>query len=52
VALVEAKPDRHHEIAKFKAIDGKTWNHPVVSQGKLYVRNGEEIACFQLAAAD
>ena len=48
VALVEAKPEKHHEIARFKAIEGKTWNHPVIAHGKLLVRNGEEIACFAL----
>jgi outer membrane protein assembly factor BamB len=49
VVLVEATPERHKEIAKFKAIDGKTWNHPVLAHGKLFIRNGEEAACFQLA---
>jgi outer membrane protein assembly factor BamB len=48
VALVEATPERHKEIARFKAIDGKTWNHPVVAHGKLFVRNGEQVACFHL----
>jgi outer membrane protein assembly factor BamB len=48
VALVEASPARHNELARFKAIDGKTWNHPVVAHGKLFIRNGEEVACFQL----
>lgn len=48
VALVRAQPDQHQEVARFKAIEGKTWNHPVVCQGKLFVRNGEEMACFQL----
>ena len=48
VALVEAKPEQHNEIAKFKAIEGKTWNHPVVAHEKLFVRNAEEIACFAL----
>jgi outer membrane protein assembly factor BamB len=48
VALVEAKPDARKELARFRAIDGKTWNHPVVAHGKLYVRNGEEAACFEL----
>lgn len=52
VALVEAKPEKHIEIARFKAIEGKTWNHPVVCRGKLYVRNAEEIAAFMLATAD
>ena len=48
VALVAATPDEHKEIATFKALEGKTWNHPVIANGKLYVRNGQEIACFQL----
>ncbi|MGE5195503.1 MAG: PQQ-binding-like beta-propeller repeat protein [Deltaproteobacteria bacterium] len=48
VALVDAKPDGHRERCKFQAITGKTWNHPVVAHGRLYVRNGEEAACFEL----
>jgi outer membrane protein assembly factor BamB len=51
VALVEAKPDKRREVASFQAIEGKTWNHPVVAHGKLFVRNGEEAACYQLALA-
>lgn len=49
VALVEANPNQHKELARFQAIEGKTWNHPVVAHGKLFVRNGEEVACFQLS---
>jgi outer membrane protein assembly factor BamB len=49
VALVEAKPNGRKELARFHALDGKTWNHPVVAHGKLFVRNGEEAACYQLA---
>jgi outer membrane protein assembly factor BamB len=48
VALVDAQPDRHQERCKFQAIDGKTWNHPVFAHGRLYVRNGEEAACYEL----
>jgi outer membrane protein assembly factor BamB len=48
VALVEANPAEQKVLAHFQAIDGKTWNHPVVAHGRLYVRNGEEAACFQL----
>jgi outer membrane protein assembly factor BamB len=47
-ALVEANPDGHKELGRFQAIQGKTWNHPVVARGRLYVRNGEEAACYQL----
>jgi outer membrane protein assembly factor BamB len=49
VVLVAADPEKHREIARFKAIEGKTWNHPVVAHGKLFVRNGVEAACFKLS---
>lgn len=52
VALVRAQPQSHEELGRFKAIEGKTWNHPVVAHGKLYVRNAEEIACFKLEGID
>jgi outer membrane protein assembly factor BamB len=51
VALVAAKPDGHQEFGRFQAIEGKTWNHPVIAKGRLYVRNGEEIACYELPPA-
>jgi outer membrane protein assembly factor BamB len=51
VALVVAKPDARKEVARFQAIEGKTWNHPVLARGKLFVRNGEEMACYQLKEA-
>jgi outer membrane protein assembly factor BamB len=47
-ALVKASPDRHDELGRFQAVQGKTWNHPVIAHGRLYVRNDEEIACFEL----
>jgi outer membrane protein assembly factor BamB len=52
VALLKANPQKHEVLGKFKAIEGKTWNHPVVAHGKLFVRNGEEIACYQLKPSD
>lgn len=48
LALVEVSPGGGHEIARFHAIDGKTWNHPALSGSRLFVRNGEEAACFDL----
>jgi outer membrane protein assembly factor BamB len=50
VVLLEATPERHKEICRFQALeqDSKTWNHPVIAHGKLFVRNGEEAACYQL----
>lgn len=48
VILLEANPDAHKELGRFQAIEGKTWNSPVVAHGRLYLRNGEEIACYEL----
>jgi hypothetical protein len=49
VILLKANPQEHQELGRFQAIEGKTWNHPAIAQGRLYVRNGEEMACYQLA---
>lgn len=51
VVLVRADPGAPTEVASFKAIEGKTWNHPVVVGDRLYLRNSQEAACFQLPMA-
>lgn len=48
LALVAATPDRHIELARVPAIDGKTWNHPIVVDGRLLVRNLREMAAFDI----
>jgi outer membrane protein assembly factor BamB len=49
LVLVKATPDRHTELAKFSAIEGKTWNYPAIASGRLLVRNQTQMACFNLA---
>ncbi len=48
LVLVAADPKAQRELGKLRVIEGKTWNHPAWADGKLYVRNGAEIACVEL----
>ena len=45
---VEAKPDALHELGQFQAVNGKTWAHPAIARGRLYVRSAQEMACYDL----
>jgi outer membrane protein assembly factor BamB len=48
VMLVAADPSAHREIASFQALEGKTWNHPVLVNDRLYVRNSQEAAAYRI----
>jgi outer membrane protein assembly factor BamB len=48
LVLVRATPDKHEELARFSAIEGKTWNVPTLAGGILLVRNLQEMAAFDL----
>jgi outer membrane protein assembly factor BamB len=48
VMLIEASPEKMRVLSQFKAVEGKTWNHPVIAGGKLFVRNSYEAACYDL----
>jgi outer membrane protein assembly factor BamB len=48
LVLVRATPERHEEVSRFPAISGKTWNHPIIVDGRLLVRNISEMAAFDI----
>jgi outer membrane protein assembly factor BamB len=48
IAVVKGNPKSHEELARFPAIQGKTWNLPAISDGLLLIRNNSEMACFDL----
>jgi outer membrane protein assembly factor BamB len=50
VVLVRATPEGHEEIGRTKAVEGRTLNHPALVDGFLLVRNGAQMAAFDLRA--
>jgi len=51
LVLLRATPQAHEEVARFSAIEGKTWNHMAIAGGILLVRNAREMAAFRVGPA-
>jgi outer membrane protein assembly factor BamB len=45
---VSVSRDGYRELGRFQAIEGKTWNGPVLAGGRLFLRNGEEMAAYEM----
>jgi len=52
LVLVKASPEAYQEVARTKALEGKCWSTPALSNGRLYVRSTKEGACFDLSSAN
>ena len=52
VVVLKADTGSLNELGRFQALTGKTWNHPVVVGDRLFVRNSQEAACYQLPLAN
>jgi outer membrane protein assembly factor BamB len=48
VVLVRATPEGPQEVARTAAVEGATRNHPALVDGFLLVRNGAQMAAFDL----
>lgn len=48
LAVVAAEPNSYREITRFTALNGKTWNIPVLVRGRLLLRNEAEAVCYEL----
>jgi outer membrane protein assembly factor BamB len=49
LALVKATPDQYTEVARFSALQGQTWNYPAIADGRLLVRNANEMAAYDIS---
>jgi outer membrane protein assembly factor BamB len=53
MTLVKASPEAFQELGSFEipgSGDRPSWAHPVIADGKLYLREGNTILCYQLRA--
>jgi outer membrane protein assembly factor BamB len=50
VALIKATPDKYTEVARFTALQGRTWNYPAIADGRLLLRNSSEMAAYDISA--
>ncbi len=59
IVLIAADPDGWEEHGRFvlapqseqRASRGKVWTHPVIANGRLYLRDQEYLHCFDISAA-
>jgi hypothetical protein len=49
--LAKTGPEKYEEVSKFKIPDSgarPSWSHPVITGGKLYLREQDKIYCYDL----
>jgi outer membrane protein assembly factor BamB len=49
LVLVKATPSQFTEVARTHVLDGKCWNVPALSDGRLYARSTKEGVCLDLS---
>lgn len=49
LVAVEANPAEYKELSRFKAVAGKCWSTPALSDGRIYVRSTKEGVCLDVS---
>ena len=54
VILLEATPEAMRIKGRFTPVKGQgpAWAHPAIHQGRLYLRHGDKLACYDLRAVN
>ena len=55
MTLVKADPESFQEVGSFKVPDSRTqpsWAHPVIHNGRLYLRESDSVLCYKLTEGD
>ena len=50
LVLIAANPEKFTELGRLQ-VCGKTWVHPALADGKLYVRDGRDLLCLDLTTS-
>jgi alcohol dehydrogenase (cytochrome c) len=52
MALVEATPDGYREHGRFdiEKLGRPSWTHPVIANGRLYIRNQHKLTVYDVKA--
>lgn len=52
MALIAAEPEKYELISHFKlhSVKGRSWPHPAIADGKLYIRDQETLLCYDIKA--
>jgi len=52
MALIEATPARYNLKGQFRiaSVNGQSWPHPAIANGKLYLRDQDQLHCYDIRA--
>ncbi len=52
LALVRASPEAYDELGRTQATEGRAWTEPSLADGRLYVRDGDELVSLDVRGGD